>query len=981
MTTYTFRPNASNLFSAWDDPNSWTGGVVPNSPDADVVFPLITTVSTGQPYSSFVTIASGESFLVHSVQLDSHDYLAVGGSLTTTADFDAQGEIDFEGGTLNVGSLEINGYDIQGTAYSTVVANSVTNNKRIIEGIAIQTSDFQNNGSIVAVSNDVSVTAKTGSISGSTLTGGSYEADAFGGTVATLSLNGGSLITTDAASMVLAGGIIQSFDPASGTYVSLTSSLRDVAAGGSLTLVGGNYTFGSLVVEGTLSLSNAANVFSSVAPGFEASQLTIAVGGTLTGFGTVSSPIINNGLIESVANTSFDSPVLSLDGPVTGTGSLEISAEMSQVIVGTRNPIIAYSTSSLELGGATSQTVAFNDGTGELDLANPSTFSGKIAAAPSGGDRVLLENVLRSSITGVSYSGDSSGGTLTLQEATGAVALNFIGDYDVSSFTVAATPQQLSSDPQYTVITVGRVETPPTVSFDTVSYTDTGFAGDGLTTDPTVMLSGTQTSATGIEVYDGSRDIGAAAINPDGTWSLTTALTGGLHDSFTAVAAGTPEQSSVTATNTTSLTVDTTTPAVSINVNAAGFENGTTALLTGTAGSSYGVSGVEIYNGDQDLGAATINPNGTWTFQGVLGPGDYANLTATATALSGATASAFLDTDVALPALSFDDVNYTATGNGLTNSSAVTLSGKEICAKGVEVYDGTTDLGAATVGADGTWSLSTTLADGTHDHFSAVAIGTPDALTATAVNPTNLTVDTSLAVAFDGTTAGFENGRTPLLTGTVFDTYGVSGVEIYDGDIDLGAAAVNSDGTWTFGGELGSSDYSTLTAVATANSGMTASASAPYELVTGIAGAPYRALEYDYGGDGSYSYDAYGAHGASLVDAADNFDGTHSIEAAANDQQLYSIHNDTMTGNGTGETFVFFPNFGRDEVTDFRATGSGHDYVDLTNTQMHKLAQVIAHTTMQGGNAVLHLYANETVTLDGVTKAQLKAHPGNFLFA
>ena len=236
------------------------------------------------------------------------------------------------------------------------------------------------------------------------------------------------------------------------------------------------------------------------------------------------------------------------------------------------------------------------------------------------------------------------------------------------------------------------------------------------------------------------------------------------------------------------------------------------------------------------------------------------------------------------------------------------------------------------------------------------------------------------ALSIDQTTSGFENGTTPILNGTVSDSYGPVSVEIFNGHQDLGAAAVN-DGTWTFMGNLGSGDYADLTAVATPQLGTTTSANASFELVTGIQGEPYHALEYDHDTRGSYGYTEYGAQGKVLVTAANNSDGTHDVQASENGQILYSVARDTMTGNGSNETFVFTQGFAKDEVTDFAVTGSGHDTIDLTNTQMHTLAQVIAHTSQVGANAVLHLFGNETVTLDGVTKAQLKAHPGDFLFA
>ena len=100
MATYTFKPNASAQFVSWDDPTVWTGGAVPNSADADVVFPQVITVSTGSVYNSYITIQTGEAFATRSIQLDRSDDLLINGSLNVSGDFNAGGELNFNGGAL-----------------------------------------------------------------------------------------------------------------------------------------------------------------------------------------------------------------------------------------------------------------------------------------------------------------------------------------------------------------------------------------------------------------------------------------------------------------------------------------------------------------------------------------------------------------------------------------------------------------------------------------------------------------------------------------------------------------------------------------------------------------------------------------------------------------------------------------------------------------------------------------------------------------
>src|ERR1700688_3728740 len=102
MTTYTFIGSASQQFVDWNDPSVWSGGVCPNSSDADVTFPTITT-SSGSTYTSFVTISGGQSYLANSVSVNSNDLIIVGTlSVGNAVSLMAGGEIDMGGGSLSV---------------------------------------------------------------------------------------------------------------------------------------------------------------------------------------------------------------------------------------------------------------------------------------------------------------------------------------------------------------------------------------------------------------------------------------------------------------------------------------------------------------------------------------------------------------------------------------------------------------------------------------------------------------------------------------------------------------------------------------------------------------------------------------------------------------------------------------------------------------------------------------------------------------
>ena len=239
-----------------------------------------------------------------------------------------------------------------------------------------------------------------------------------------------------------------------------------------------------------------------------------------------------------------------------------------------------------------------------------------------------------------------------------------------------------------------------------------------------------------------------------------------------------------------------------------------------------------------------------------------------------------------------------------------------------------------------------------------------------------------LAVAFDPATSGFLDGRTPILTGSVAAVGGPASVEVFDGDParggrDLGAATVADDGTWRFSADLGAGRFGAITAVATDGTGATATATAPFDLATALLGLPYRAVEHDHGADGSERFVAYGRRGTVL--ASGGGAGGAGLAAAVGQPRITSLHDDATSAGA--ERFVFDPGSGHAAVTGFAVSGPGHDILDLAASPFRTLAQVLNHTDMVGGEATLHMNPQVSLTIIGVTKADLGAHPGVFALA
>ena len=153
------------------------------------------------------------------------------------------------------------------------------------------------------------------------------------------------------------------------------------------------------------------------------------------------------------------------------------------------------------------------------------------------------------------------------------------------------------------------------------------------------------------------------------------------------------------------MTIDTTAPvAPSIasfstdsGVVGDGITNDNTLTLTGTAEAN---STVKVYDGATLLGTATPMATGAWTYTTAALANGAHSLTATATDAAGnisaasAALSVTIDTTAPVaPSITSFSPDSGIVGDGITNVSAVTLTGTAEANSTVKVYDGATLLG------------------------------------------------------------------------------------------------------------------------------------------------------------------------------------------------------------------------------------------------------------------------------------------------
>ena len=137
--------------------------------------------------------------------------------------------------------------------------------------------------------------------------------------------------------------------------------------------------------------------------------------------------------------------------------------------------------------------------------------------------------------------------------------------------------------------------------------------------------------------------------------------------------------------------------------------------------------------------------------------------------------------------------------DGITNASVLTLTGTAAASSSVNVYDGASLLGSATVNASGAWTFTTgTLGNGTHNF---TATDTVSGLTSAASAALNVTVDTVRPAAPIVTNDTLLNTNQLAINGTALDQGAAESgdvVSIYDGGTLIGTTTTNSTGAWNF---------------------------------------------------------------------------------------------------------------------------------------------------------------------------------------
>lgn len=315
--------------------------------------------------------------------------------------------------------------------------------------------------------------------------------------------------------------------------------------------------------------------------------------------------------------------------------------------------------------------------------------------------------------------------------------------------------------------------------------------------------------------------------NATGTWSVTPAVPIADSTVVTAVARDLAGNLS----GPVSQTIDRPAPATPAITSAAddvgpgvgpvasgGSTNDTTPTLSGTAEAG---SLVTVYEGTTVLGTTTAT-GGTWTFRlpEALDAGPHSFSVTAADALgnvSGASVAYTLNVVTVAPEApvitsATDDVGNAPTlipSGGGTNDARPLLTGTSPAGSTVQVFEGATLLGNATVTAEGNWTFTpaTPLGEGSHT-LTAVATNaaglpsTPSAGYTVSVDTmapaipvvTAFTDDVGATQGAIGAGALIDDAR-PTLTGTAEPNVTIS---VFDGTTLIGTTTASPSGAWSF---------------------------------------------------------------------------------------------------------------------------------------------------------------------------------------
>nr|WP_246513622.1 Ig-like domain-containing protein [Azospirillum picis] len=565
--------------------------------------------------------------------------------------------------------------------------------------------------------------------------------------------------------------------------------------------------------------------------------------GVLTGNGDLVAPTISGtaeaGSVISLYDSSAATTLLGIATAADGSGAWSITT-----------PEFAGGTYTLTARAVDAAGNTSTDSELQVTLTGRVGIPGGLALTSLSDTGASNSDRITSNVSPVVTGTAQAGGTVTLSTELNVVIGTAVADGSTGQWTISpgttlpegthtlrasgqhnGTALGISSGLTIT-IDVTAPDMPSSLGLQTRS--DSGLSGtDRITNAANPIVTGSAEAGSIVTLYDtdGSTVVGLATSDVGGQWAVTSTLVAGTHDLTAKVVdvAGNTSPASATLTVTIDRTGDT--PAILTLVSDSSTTgDGITNVLAPTlAGTAEAGGTVSLYKGGNLLGTGTADNAGAWTITtSALGNGSH-DLTARLVDLAGNTSPMSGSFAVTIDAMAPDapgaltlSADSAATGDGITNIAAQTISGTAEADSRVVLYDGTTVLGTATA-TGGTWAISAgTLAAGPHTLTAKAvdAAGNTGAASAGLV----VTIDTATPDPSGlALTAASDTGLSPSDRRTKATTLSLTGsaeanstVTLYDNGsgAPLGTAVADGTGAWSFTASGFTEGEHTLTATA-----------------------------------------------------------------------------------------------------------------------------------------------------------------------
>ncbi len=731
---------------------------------SEISYTLTVTVNSAAPTAPTIVSFSPDSGTVG-------DDITNATTLTLTGTATANSTVEVFDGSTELGTAAVNA-----SGAWSFVTGTLANGSHVFTATDTVAGDVSAASTVLTVTVDtVAPTVSSVAASGSGITSGAGDLDA--GHVVTLTLSLSEAVT-------VAGG-------------TPTLTLND---GGTATYTGGSGT-SALTFSYTVAAGQNTPDLTVTAVNLNSATVTDGAGNAANLSGAVTNPA-GTLQIDTTAPV-VSSVVTSGSGITSGAGDLDAGHVVTLTLSLSEAVTVAGGTPTLTLNDGGTATYTGGSGTSAL------TFSYTVAAGQNTPDlTVTAVNLNSATVTdGAGNAANLSGAVTnpagTLQIDTTAPVVSSVvtsgsgitsGAGDLDAGHVVTLTLSLSE-----AVTVAG-GTPTLTLNDGGTATYTGGSGTSALTFSYTVAAGQNTpdltvtavnlnSATVTDGAGNAANLSGAVTNPAGTLQIDTTapVVSSVVTSGSGITSGAGDLDAghvvtLTLSLSEAVTVAGGTPTLTLN-------DGGTATYTGGSGTSALTFSYTVAAGQNtpDLTVTAVNLNSATVTDGA---GNAANLSGAVTNPAG---TLQIDTTApAAPVIASDIIN---------SNNSVTFSGTAEAGSTVTVYDGTTSLGTTTANASGAWSFTTgTLASGTQT-FSATATDAAGNTSASsnAIDPIigQIAAPTIVSFSPDSGTVGDDitNATTLTLTGTATAN---STVEVFDGSTELGTAAVNASGAWSF---------------------------------------------------------------------------------------------------------------------------------------------------------------------------------------